>query len=206
MHAGSHPRSRAQGAQPPLQWAGSGFFCILFSAPPPHRPPGGGSRGRGQGPGSSSNSSSTWRGARPEAASRAPSPAHTLTCPGAPSPTSSSSPSLGRHVRTTAPPTLCQAMNHLHPPPAAAKLTTFRRGFFSGFARAAQARPRHAYEGRSVRPDPKEAPEAKAENETGRSNEPKRCRQQQQKRLPMSPSSAAPRVPGRFSRSPPGKG
>ena len=130
MHAGSHPRSRAQGAQPPLQWAGSGFFCILFSAPPPHRPPGGGSRGRGQGPGSSSNSSSTWRGARPEAASRAPSPAHTPTCPGAPSPTSSSSPSLGRHVRTTAPPTLCQAMANHHPPPATEKLTTFRRGFF----------------------------------------------------------------------------
>ena len=209
MHAGSHPRSRAQGSQPPLQWGGSGFFSILFSAPPPHRPPGGGSRGRGQGPGSSSNSSSTWRGARPEAASRAPSPAHTPTCPGAPSPTSSSSPSLcrqvppGAHHSTTNP-----LPGHGSSSPSAGngKTNHVPARVFSGSARAAKARPRHAYEGRSVRPDPKEAPEAKAENETGRSNETKRCRQPQQKRLPMSPSSAAPRAPGRFSRSPPGKG
>ena len=35
-----------------------------------------------------------------------------------------------RQVRTTAPPTLCQAMANHHPPPATEKLTTFRRGFF----------------------------------------------------------------------------
>ena len=164
---------------PPFNGVGPGFF-LSCSLPPHHTGPlGGGSRGRGQGPGSSSNSSSTWRGARPEnnAASRAPSPAHTHTCPGAPSPTSSSSPSLCRQGRTTAPPSLCQAMSHHHPRPAAAKLTTFRRALFRGSpAQRRRGQDTRMRAGPFAR-TPKEAPEAKAENETGRSNETKRYRQ-----------------------------